>query len=609
MKKKYTQPKMINWYYPRMLLSIGLKAVISGTFGNYADRRELEAALTNNADDTNEWETIQKEYCKENDIWIDVINDTGDGFNSTFTIAKTVAKDVLNLTYKDDNGNMQSVNTKRGKILIFGGDEVYPFPTMDEYENRFKIPFASACNDLAELKREANRPHLYAIPGNHDWYDGLGNFIKLFCQQRRIGIWSTQQHRSYFALPLPNHYWVWATDIQLNLDIDAPQLSYFETIAKKKMSEGDKIILVTAEPAWIYKQIHPNDRSFAKLDFFIQKYIHDKGLCIGKQFKLAATLTGDLHHYSRYCNPERPNGHQYITAGGGGAFLHLTHNLPDKLTHMNNNIRQQRIFPDKKNAKRLLLGNFIFPYKNFVFTLLIFFIYLLFFWIIYINQLQKTSSFPILSFPSVYDYIKEEFFVLTSHPNNSITSFFSYILHTLYLSPVILLMTLFLGCGFYAFTDVNVCLAVRARIIGIIHALGHIILLYSFIYFLEKMITYDIIPKGVWWQKLLAILICCGTGSFIAGFFMGAYLYISNRLLGMHINEASSSLASPNYKNFLRLHIHADGVTIFPVGIKKTPKKWKQHYHEAEDRFSFTGNEINTELLEKPIYIHNDQLL
>ncbi len=33
---------MTNWYQPKMLLSIALKAVVSGTFGNYADKRELE---------------------------------------------------------------------------------------------------------------------------------------------------------------------------------------------------------------------------------------------------------------------------------------------------------------------------------------------------------------------------------------------------------------------------------------------------------------------------------------------------------------------------------------------------------------------------------------
>jgi hypothetical protein len=145
MEKNYKHPKMVNWYEPRMLLSVGMKAVISGTFGNYADRRELEAALESNADNEHEWKNIRNEYCSKDDIWIDVISDTGDGFNSTFAIAKSVAAPSLEFEYKDENDQPKKVTTQRGKILIFGGDEVYPFPTLSEYTNRFKIPCFCFC--------------------------------------------------------------------------------------------------------------------------------------------------------------------------------------------------------------------------------------------------------------------------------------------------------------------------------------------------------------------------------------------------------------------------------------------------------------------------------
>src|SRR6478609_3381483 len=119
MGKNYKQAKMVNWYEPRMLLSVGMKAVISGTFGNYADRRELEAALESNADNEHDWERLRNEYCTKDDIWIDIVSDTGDGFNSTFAIAKSVAASSLELEYKDDNDQLQKVTTQRGKILIF----------------------------------------------------------------------------------------------------------------------------------------------------------------------------------------------------------------------------------------------------------------------------------------------------------------------------------------------------------------------------------------------------------------------------------------------------------------------------------------------------------
>jgi hypothetical protein len=579
MEKNYKQAKMVNWYMPRMLLSVGMKAVISGTFGNYADRRELEAALESNADNEHEWKKLRNEYCSKDDIWIDVVSDTGDGFNSTFAIAKSVAAPSLEFEYKDENDQLQKVPTQRGKILIFGGDEVYPFPTLSEYTNRFKIPFASASDDFTEIKKEKDRPHLYAIPGNHDWYDGLGNFIKLFCQQRWIGIWSTQQHRSYFALPLPNNYWIWATDIQLNSDIDKPQLNYFETIARTKMSEGDIIILVTAEPAWVYKQIHKNDRSFDKLQFFIDNYVHNKNECTGKNFRLAATLTGDLHHYARYCSRDCLQGHQYITAGGGGAFLHLTHNLPQKLTsiYSEKDIHQQQIFPDRKEAHKLLLGNFLFPFKNSMFTFLFLCIYLFYFWIIQESGVKD-----------LYNSAKP----------------FSFVYNAILNSPFLIILTLGLGAGFYAFADTNV-LSKAARGTGIAHAILQVILLILVMYCLGVFFNHENYSLT---HKLLMSIISCLSGSIVAAFFMGTYLYFSNRLFNMHINEASSSLACPNYKNFLRLHIHTNGVTIYPVGIKKVPTNWETNYNEKEDIYSFKGNPVETFLIEKPIQILNDQL-
>jgi hypothetical protein len=90
-----------------------------------------------------------------------------------------------------------------------GGDQVYPYPTREEYDKRFRMPFEEAAKKKAGKVDSDSSPHLYAIPGNHDWYDGLSNFLKLFCQQRSIGIWKTYQRRSYFAIPLPHNCWIW----------------------------------------------------------------------------------------------------------------------------------------------------------------------------------------------------------------------------------------------------------------------------------------------------------------------------------------------------------------------------------------------------------------
>src|SRR5690606_13883144 len=116
------------------------------------------------------------------------------------------------------------------------------------------------------------------LPGNHDWYDGLANFLKLFCQQRTLGNWQTCQRRSYFALKLPHNYWIWGIDVQLNADIDLPQQEYFKEVARKAKEHltatgPQKIILCTAEPAWIYNSLKKGDLSYSRLNFFLRECV------------------------------------------------------------------------------------------------------------------------------------------------------------------------------------------------------------------------------------------------------------------------------------------------------------------------------------------------
>ncbi len=593
-KETYVQPTMTNWYEPRMLLNIALKAMISGTFGNYADRREIQAALDNNLDE-GEMDKLREAYCSEDEIWIDVVNDTGDGFNSTFAIAKCVAKKGLTLKLKGKDGAETVFTTPRPKILIFGGDEVYPFPTTEAYTNKFKVPFGAAAEDRSEADANNDRPHLYAIPGNHDWYDGLGNFIKLFCQQRWIGIWSTKQHRSYFALPLPNNYWIWATDIQLNSDIDTPQLAYFRSIANDKMQPGDKIILITAEPAWVYAQLLKGDRSFTKLKFFVDNYIRNSDGRHQNSFKLAATLTGDLHHYSRYQKKGDDNGHQYLTAGGGGAFLHETHNLPGCLMAVDTgDVHLQNRFPEKEESKGLMWRNFAFPWKNKLFTALLIGIYLIFFAIL------RNAA---------YDYLQ-----MMRDNVDSLSNFFAHTGLMLVHSPGVLLLTLALLFGFYSFTDTKV-MTRWSKLIGSLHGIGQVQLIYIAMYFIGAYPLCGSCPHMQLWERILWVAGICIAGGIMAAFLFGTYLFISNRFFGMHMNEASSSFASEDYKNFLRLHVHKDGVTIYPIGIRKVPRKWTtvppkaSPLIPADERYHFTGDEEpETVLIEPPIQILNAQL-
>jgi uncharacterized membrane protein len=577
MKNKYRQAKMVNWFEPRMLLQTGLKAVISGLFGNYADRREMEAALGENQQD--DWENIFREYREPEEIWVDFISDTGDGFNSTYSVAVTASQPSLSV-------KVNNVETKlpRAKILILGGDQIYPTPTTDIYHNKFRIPFEAA---YPEDRTSGERSYMYAIPGNHDWYDGLGNFIKVFCQQRGIGNWETRQHRSYFALPLPDNYWIWATDIQLNEDIDKPQQDYFRDLAKDRMNAGDKVILCTAEPAWVYKEIYKDDKSYERLQFFIQTYITgDKAGVIGKKFQLTTVLTGDLHHYSHYCSGDGLNGaNHYVGAGGGGAFLHLTNNLPDELKKLDEkNLKLKKSFPDEKESLSLLLGNLAFPFKNLYFSFLLGLICFLFYWLL---ESEAPYYMKKISDASLYDFFKKTWNVLLG-------------------APFISILGLALIAGFYQFTDVKTGKK-GVKLFGLLHGILHFLLIFFLIWTVAVIHAQQVNNtqvKWLWHIVYIAELII--GGMLLGGFLMGLYLYIANRFLGIHIDESSSALICEDYKSFLRMHISKEGVTIYPIGIKKVTKAWKQH--EAKDNISFEGNLPQYHLIEDPIYIKSTLL-
>ena len=211
---------MVGWYRVRQLVILGIKTLVSAAFGAYADRREIQAALSG---------PDVYDFSAEPDLWIDYTSDVGEGFASTYSVATLLARAQLTV-----DGHA----TQRGKLLVLGGDEVYPSPEIHEYDDRFRGPYTAAFPRQAAT----DSPALFAIPGNHDWYDGLTNFLKIFCQERFIGHWQTRQKRSYFAIKLPHRYWIWGIDVQLNADIDLPQKNYFRDIVASDMQAGDRVI-------------------------------------------------------------------------------------------------------------------------------------------------------------------------------------------------------------------------------------------------------------------------------------------------------------------------------------------------------------------------------
>ena len=332
---------MVGWYDPLQLINTGVQVTVSELIGSRSDYRVIEAlSPTQEIFD----------YAADSELWIDYVADLGDGWDSTFAIASTLAAENLDL----DGGIPGLVATPRGRILIMGGDQVYPTANRDAYQERTVGPYTCALE-------ESSPPHpdLFVVPGNHDWYDGLVSFSRLFCQSRWFGGWQTRQRRSYFALRLPHRWWLWGVDIQLESDIDQSQVDYFRAVAQN-MHPGDRVILVTAEPHWIYGNIY--DSKYQKSLAFLEENILKEA---GAHLQVA--LAGDLHHYRRHESMKDPSK-QLITSGGGGAFLHPTYgqSVCQITVGKKEPVKYElkAAYPTEQICKRLLLSNFLFPFIN-----------------------------------------------------------------------------------------------------------------------------------------------------------------------------------------------------------------------------------------------------
>jgi hypothetical protein len=577
--KAITLCKMVGWYDPRQLARTAIDVLISTIFGRHSDSRVMEALVSGPPSDPPDYTHVWKEGpdgrdipdangAARKDIWVDYVGDVGDGWDSTYAVAHYLAHPELDIHNAVGGGTCR---TKRGDILIFGGDQVYPAAERKQYRERLTQPYETAL-----CSTSWPHPHAYAIPGNHDWYDSLVSFTRLFCQKRWLAGWQTNQSRSYFALKLPGKWWLLGTDVQLDSDIDVPQVEYFKAVAEK-MKEDDLVIICTAEPHWVYATLYGKDDS----DFnennlaFLEKKI------IGNKAKVAAFIAGDEHHYRRY---QGKDGTQKITAGGGGAFLHPTHGKEAKILDGGFTL-QPNSFPNRDESKKLGRRNLKFIKFNRWFGVLTAGLYLLTAWAV-MADVGSIGLFNILHAVGVT-------------------------LGTAMASPAAVFWIVAVFGGFWMFTDTH---SKRFKLWGgVAHGVTHLLATF-FIGWTAAYLSVSILFKKFGWtifefkkpgQLLFSAVFILFFGWIVGSFIMGIYLLISLNGFGHHANEAFSSLAIPDYKNFLRIRIEANGdLTIFPIGIRRVPRNWKRQPEDAKGPpyVSADNEATKPELIETPLY-------
>ena len=172
-------------------------------------------------------------------------------------------------------------------------------------------------------------------------------------------------------------------------------------------------------------------------------------------------------------------------------------------------------------------------------------------------------------------------------------------------SPTVLLLNLLLFGGILLFTDTSLGKKKLNYLAGFPHALLQVSNLYLCIWVFARWNIHGLqLPVDGILQILLFSAEMLVIGGAISGCLFGIYLLVSILIFKSHPTEASSSYKHEGFKNFLRIHLTKDKLTIYPIGLKKVVTDWKNV--GSVDKPRFEGSAISFDLIEeKPIEINH----
>ena len=257
-----------------------------------------------------------------------VLGDTGEGDASQFVVVPPLLRVAQGIDF-----------------TVISSDVIYPAGDVNEYLDKFYFPYKDLPGPI------------YGLPGNHDWYDDLTSFMVHFCGARPLpppplerarplsGEWLRQrlwrrpahvapavmaagqamrprpedrslQPGSYFAIET-GPLLIVGIDTGITGRIDSDQARWLREIST---SSPKPKVLLTGRPIYYDGRHVPG--AIEGTAQTVDDIVRDP------RSNYVAAIGGDTHNYQRY--PVRlPDGRtiQYVVSGGGGAFMHATHNI------------------------------------------------------------------------------------------------------------------------------------------------------------------------------------------------------------------------------------------------------------------------------------------
>ncbi|MBK8243905.1 MAG: hypothetical protein IPK88_10800 [Saprospiraceae bacterium] len=624
----YQSKKGVSWFSASILIQTLIDLYTSSKAN---DHREEDAP----------YEALYLDHLEDNyedgSFWMDYISDTGDGFNETLSVLYKCLQDQ----------KIQSHELRKGNIVFFGGDEVYPVASSENYANKLFGPLMTAQglhkvtktkNDTSDSKSscaEDREHYIHAIPGNHDWYDGLFAFKEYFCTNRQYGSYFTGQSRSYGAIRLTKNVWLWMLDIQLAGNFNKDQIEYFKnfcntkkTFNKHNNEEEWNVILGIAQPYWFQKSVDKEDKLFTVVDHFISElFINNNPYLVNiekpgkkgtkikyklKRFiKLKLILTGDIHHYTRFNlklneklntygsekkfqatkNPPIDPHLNLITSGGGGAYSYPTHYLEDKVNNRafqskinNQSIHLVNYYPKAyESHQEMPTASYSIITENFSFILFPLLMNMLC-WLLFYNYIPLFINVPVVlkinHFPLMLGFHVLGYYGFSYLLANALDKYFHYI-------PT------------YHKFSWNIMVILFALINMGIFLLGG--------YFQNAFIStfkYPINDLLIQFKIGILFSIIVFSCALINTILFGLYLYLCNSLFRLHDNEVFSISKVNKFKNYLKIKIDKDNITVFPIGIDHINNSLQKSFdNKIYDKLHKDLDQTKTKMIEEPIVI------
>ena len=221
------------------------------------------------------------------------------------------------------------------RFMVISSDVIYPTGSMKDYESNFWLPF-----------KGFDKP-VYAIPGNHDWYDALEGFVATFFRpeaatvamrarveadnrltsttdariawlvdeaarlRREYQVPTGFQRAPYFSIQT-ERFTLLAVDTGVLRRVDADQLAWLR--AGLERARGKFTMVVLGHPLYAGGDYQAaGDPDFAALHQLLREH------------EVEVVMAGDTHDLEHYVERYRAGGtervmHHFVN-GGGGAYL------------------------------------------------------------------------------------------------------------------------------------------------------------------------------------------------------------------------------------------------------------------------------------------------